>query len=340
MNSKKILIIRFNAIGDIVHTTVIPYAIKNKYPQHIIHYLTSYTNAPILENCPYIDKILKYNGSVLNTSKQLYKEHYDVIIGLNYTLKLYILSFLSFSKKVVLRSYKGKSWVENYFNTALKAFKDLELPSRLYLENGDLSIASDIKNKLDEYPKPHIFLNPSRHQGNPRQGRTWNIKKWKELSKKLLDTYGGTIFINGNQGEKEYHSELKDNNVIILSGLFNIKQTCALLSMADLLISTDSGPIHIASAYNVKTLAILGSTSPDKIKPYGINGYYIEPNIKCKYCWKKKCKYITDSKQYTPCMESIKVKDVMKKISEYNLLKNNDINDKKEIQYDKRHQFN
>ena len=88
----------------------------------------------------------------------------------------------------------------------------------------------------------------------------------------------------------------------------------------DLMISGDTGPLHIATGHNVKTLAILGSTSPDKIKPYGENGYYIEPTIDCKYCWKKKCKLIKEGERYTPCTESISVEMVLNKIKENNLL--------------------
>ena len=323
MKRKKVLIIKFHAIGDVVHSTVIPYVIKQKHPECEIHFLTSAGNAVLLSNCPYIDKTLEYKNDKIKTLKQLFKERYDTIISLNYTLTNYLLTFLSFPKQIFFRSYKGTSWVENYFYTAKKVFKDVELPDRLHFESKNSKTKSYIADKINTYPRPYTIINPGKLKDNPRQGRTWNINNWKTLAKNILNQYGGTVFVTGNKKEQEYHNKLNDNNIVVLSGLFSLEESCSVLSMADLVISGDSGPIHIASAFNVKTLAILGSTSPEKIKPYGKNGYFIGPKNNCKYCWKKKCPYIRSDNEYAPCMESITPQIVMDKISSCNLLKTN-----------------
>ena len=72
----------------------------------------------------------------------------------------------------------------------------------------------------------------------------------------------------------------------------------------------------LPSALDVKTLALLGSTSPDKIKPYGVNGHWISSNCECKYCWNKKCKLLQDNETYTPCMEALSPEEVFNKITE------------------------
>lgn len=318
--NKKILIIRFNAIGDVVMTTIIPYSIKAKHKNCEIHYLTNKNNAMILKNIPSVDKIISFDNNISETIKILFKEKYDCIICLNFTLKSYIITFLSFPKNIIFKSFKGSSWVENYFNTAKKLYNDLILPNRLYMKNNAHECEKHILKKIEKYPKPHILFNPGKYKNQIREGRVWNIQKWEELSKKLLKQYGGTIFINGDSNEKDYHLNLSDKNIIVFSGEHTIEETCALISLCDLIISGDSGPVHIASAYNKKTIAILGSTSPDKIKPYGKNGYCIEPSNTCRYCWKKKCKFLKAKTGYAPCIESITPDMVMKKIEENNLL--------------------
>ena len=70
----------------------------------------------------------------------------------------------------------------------------------------------------------------------------------------------------------------------------------------------------MASAFNVKTLALLGSTNPKHIKPYGKNGYYVSADYDCLYCWKKKCKHLKDGEKYTPCMEKLTPNKVFEKI--------------------------
>lgn len=318
-SNKKILIIRFCAIGDVVMSTIIPFAIKQKYPEYEIHFLTNKEISGMLKNCPHVDKVISFNGDIVKTVIELFKERYDAILCLSYTLKSYLVSFLSFPKRVIFKSFKGVSWVENYFNTAKKLFPDLKLPDRLYLINKNKKTEQKVLDKLKNYKKPFILINPGRLSNQPREGRVWNIKKWKKLSDELLKTYGGTIFVNGSMTERDYHLTLADDNVVVLSGLNNLKETCALISYCDLIISGDSGPIHIASAYNKKTVAVLGSTSPDKIKPYGKNSFIVEPKTNCRYCWKKKCKFLkTDG--YSPCIESIEVKDVLNLIEEKNLL--------------------
>ena len=288
MTTKKILIVKFSALGDIVLSTVIPLSIKNAYPDIEIHYLTNKSNALLLENCPNIDKIYTCKGHFFESLMCIIKEKYDIVFCLNYTLRNYLYSFLSFPKRIVFRSKEGKSWVENYYNTAKKIFGNLILPDKLSFINSDSKILYDIHQKLSTYKRPFIVINPGRYHNNKRQGRIWNLDNWARLAEKLLIKHCGTIFVIGSIAERSYHIQLSKDSVVVFSGLLNLKESCAVLSMADLVISGDSGPAHISSAYNVKTVVLLGSTSPDKIKPYGQNGYYIEPESGCKYCWKKR----------------------------------------------------
>lgn len=325
---KKVLIIRLGAIGDVVHTTIIATAIKEKHPDWQIHYLTSKRIKPILENHPHIDKIHEWDRANRKSKKHLFevgfmlmKERYDIVFNLTYVFRNFILGLMTLCPHIVYRQYSKKSWVYDFFLTAKKGVKDITQPERLYLGT-DSDITKKLKENLSEYPRPYVIFTPGGATNNNRQGRMWNIEKWKELSEYILKKYGGTIFICGSSGEKTLHETIgKDNSRIkILSGQYNLKESSNLFSLADLMISGDTGPLHIASAHNIKTLAILGSTSPDKIKPYGENGYYISANTECKYCWGKRCKFLKSGEKYTPCMELITANMVMKKIEEEHLL--------------------
>ena len=59
--AKKILVLRFGALGDLVHTTIIPQAIKAKYPDYEIHYCSEARYVQVLKNNPYIDKIIEFD---------------------------------------------------------------------------------------------------------------------------------------------------------------------------------------------------------------------------------------------------------------------------------------
>lgn len=330
---KKILIIRLSAIGDVVHSTIIPKAIKEKHPDWEIHYMTQNNIDEILKNQKYIDKVIAWDYEkrssfkyTLETIKKLRKEKYDIIFNLTFALRNYFLAFGARPKKIAFKKINTGLWVDDYYNSAKAIIKDLEKPENLELFVPD-NIKEKVQNDIKQYPKPYILISPGKFN-NIRQGRIWDMEKWKKLCSLLKEKYHGTIFVNGSKCEKNYHKQLANENVMVLSGKYNLEESCALTSLMDLVISGDSGPCHMASALDVNVLALLGSTSPDKIKPYGKKGYYIEPSFKCRYCWKKKCKYLKEGEAYAPCIESINPDDVMKKIQDNNLIK------LKEIQHD------
>jgi len=326
MSGKKVLIIKLGAIGDVIHTSIIPLAIKNQHPDWTVHYMTSPTITPLLQNCSYIDKVITFDVRtehpyiyLFNHIKDLIKERYDYVFCLSLSLRLFALSFGALPKKVVFRGHKGNSWVENYYYSAADAINDLKLPERLVLESDPVK-REKVSKWMNQYPKPHIIFNPGFLTPIGRQGRVWPLEKWIELSKKLIEIYGGTIFVNCSPIEYDYQKPLISDRVIFVPKENSLEENTIVLSLGDIVISGDSGPIHIASAFDVNTLEILGATSPDDIRPYGPKGHYVEPDYECKYCWQKKCNRVEKPGTCTPCISSITTDMVLAKIKECNLL--------------------
>lgn len=319
---KKILIIKLGAMGDVIHTLIIATAIKQKHPDWQVDFLTSNFYAEIIKNHPHIDNVIYWERAkrksfkyVMSIIIKLFKTRYDIVFNLTRAFLNNIISFLAFSKK-----YQGKmkfetSWVEEYFLTAQNAIKDIEKPDRLYLGLNN-PISEKVQKILENKPRPFFIFSPGGASDISRQGRTWNLKKWKELSLKINTDFNGTLFVCGSKSERTKHLELESDIVNIISGELNTQELSEFISQADMMISGDSGPIHVASAHNIKTLALLGSTSPEKIKPYGENGHYISANHDCLYCWNKKCTHMKDNEIYTPCMEALSVNEVFEKIKE------------------------
>ena len=322
MSKKRVLIIKLGAIGDVVHTTIIASAIKQKHPDWIVDFLTITPIISLIENNQYVDNIYDWDFSqrkslkyILKIGKILFKNRYDVIFDPTVSLRTLLLSIIALPKKIMTKKFYGGLWVEDYFMMAKRAIKDLEMPNRLYIgtnEEADKKIENDIK----DYPKPHIAIIPGRNNDKTRPGRVWNINKWKELTNLLNQNYNGTVFVIGAGNEKEYHQVLLDEKIVMKTGEYSLVESSSFLSKMDLVISGDTGPIHIASAHNTKTLAILGSTSPKQIKPYGENGHWISAKTECLHCWKKECKYLKDGEIYTPCMEALSAQEVFEKVKE------------------------
>lgn len=324
-NPKKILIIKFGAIGDIVHTSVVATAVKAAYPSCEVHYLTTKGYKAFLELQPDVDKIqlwdvvsAKSKKYLFQRTQELAKEGYDLVFNMTRSLKTILISYLIAPFNVVnKRNFKNVSWVEGHFLNAKRYLPSIFLPERLFW-GVDKNLINKLEQEFAQYPRPYIMLFPSGEADNNRQGRTWGVDNWNTLVKELAP-FGGTIFVSGTVSERANHERI--TGAQILSGKHSLVESCHLMSMADLVISGDSGPAHIAAAYGVKTLALLGSTSIDKIKPFGYNGWAVSSPNQCNSCWKKKCKFFSKGQTgVTPCMNAITPALVVEKIKEYKLL--------------------
>lgn len=321
----KYLIIRFGAIGDVIHSTIIAQAIKNKFPEAEIHFLTSQSIEPLLKHSPFVDKIITGNAKSLSNLIKLAfftlrKEKYDVIFSLVNNLKSIIMCKIANPNKVVKRSKQRVHAVDAFYNSALEIHHDLDKPKQLKLEFND-EFLSQISDKFKDCPRPFIVFSPAGAHNQVRQGRVWDIEYWKELAKNLQNKYGGTIFVTGANTERQEHSLLSEiTNVRVLTGDLSLKESAALYNLSDLVITGDSGPLHIAACFDTKIVAILGSTSPEIVAPYGHPNNYIGPDFECKYCWKKVCDKLKEGETITPCMKSIKPDMVLDFIDKNNLL--------------------
>lgn len=309
--AKKVLIIRTGAIGDVVHSTIIQQSIMAKYPDSQIHFLTSKVCASLIKNDKNLKKVHIFDFAKSDNLFYLFKlgltfrkEKFDIIINLSNTLRNKLLLILANPKKTVYRNRNRVHAVDAFFNSAKDAFDDIEKPSnlKLYLS---YETTSAIETKIQNYPRPFFVISPGGEHDNARQGRIWPIDYWIKLSDDLVQKYGGTVFVIGSKGEAKYHEKIQSSkNAVLLSGELNIDESAALISKADLFISGDSGPLHIASALDVKTIGIMGATPATACGPYGDKGYSISPIYKCDTNCNRTCDKLNGS-IYAPCITSI-----------------------------------
>ena len=319
----KILIVRLGAIGDVVHTTALYRAIKKLDSNIQIHYLTSELIKPLLQKDCDLDKVITINPKFKLFSPEfkeistiLKKENYDVVFNLQPSFKIKLLLFLSKIKKRF--SYK-KSFkihaVTNFWQTGLKYFPQMQQEKDLKIILPEEYI-NKAQERLKNLPRPLIVINAGGILSK-RQGRTYPVDKWVELGNKIQEKYNGTIILNGAKEDKELLSPLdKIKNSINYIGELELIESCAVISQCDLMISGDSGPLHIASALNVKSIGLYGSM-PEKRTGVYCNGKNIVSNKQCVACNKRKCRYLKGTKKlYAPCMEEIPTDKIMECISD------------------------
>lgn len=138
----------------------------------------------------------------------------------------------------------------------------------------------------------------------------WPLKRYAELVDVIASKLKAQPFLIGSKEDAVRVNELLSmtkSNPLNLSGKTSLLQLSALLKKADLLITNDSGPMHIASAVGTPVVAIFGPTRPVRTGPYGNSHVVLQSGLPCANCLKKRC---SDLK----CMESITVDEVFNSV--------------------------
>ncbi len=314
----KILIIRLGAIGDVVHTTNTYRAIKKAYPRTEIHYMTTKTQACFLENDVDIEKvwIVDKNDLKLCKSQKLAKllknEKFDLVINLQPNFKTRFLCLLSGIKKALIykKTFK-KHAVENFFDTAQKYFKNLELDSEMTIYISPKAKETAIR-QLMELKRPLIAFNAGGII-SPRQGRTYPLEQWITLAELVRNKFNGTIILTGAKEDEELLARLTElTNIKSFIGKTTLEENAAIINECDVMVSGDSGPLHIASALGVPSIGLYGSMPVNRTGTYGKNCVSISSKVPCAPCNRRKCKFLKHSKNlYAPCMAAISTEEIL-----------------------------
>ncbi len=143
------------------------------------------------------------------------------------------------------------------------------------------------KNSLSGYSKPVVALFPGAAYGSAKR---WPIENFITLAH-LISNIGGTIILVGSPMEKEIGDSIEQSaDVKNFIGNTTLRQTMALFSNIDLLVTNDSGPMHIASALGTPLIAIYGSTDPAKTPPiFDGKKIIVYKNVACSPCFLRIC---------------------------------------------------
>ncbi|WP_029759352.1 glycosyltransferase family 9 protein [Fusobacterium nucleatum] len=295
-----ILIIHTAFIGDIVLSTALVSKVKEKYPDSDIYYLTTPLGKEILKNNPKIKEIIVYDKrgkdrgfkAFISFVIKIRKLKIDVCLTPHRYLRSSILSLLSGAKIRVGYDIANLSFIFNkkikYDKTKHEVEKLLSFiddsPKRFELEmypneKDKVKIDTILKNLAND--KKIILIAP---------GSKWFTKKWPEeyfrtLIQNLVKRDDLLVVITGGKEEKEIELNL-DSKVLDLRGEITLLELAELTKRASLVVSNDSAPIHITSAFpNTRILGIFGPTVREfgffpwskNSKVFEINGLYCRP---------------------------------------------------------------
>ena len=260
----KILIIRFSSIGDVVLTSPILRCLK-KQKKCIVHYLIKRQYKEVIENNSYIDKIHVIDQKYKQILPDLKSEKFDFVIDLQNNFKSFIIRKRINSKTYTVQKANWHKFLLIYLRIDLlknhvldRYFKCVE---SLGVYNDKEGLDFDIpSNTYVDYDvsKPFIVWNI---------GASFNKKKLSSQQiAEVCNRLNNRVVIIGGVNDKELAlsimKSIKNDNVVNFCGHLSISQAAYLLKESSLVLTNDTGLMHIAAAYNKRIISFWGCTKP------------------------------------------------------------------------------
>lgn len=331
----KILIIRFSSIGDIVLTTPLVRCLKLQKPGVEIHYLTKKVYAPILAANPYIDKVHLLENDLFQCIKDLQAYSFDWVIDLHKNLRS---ARVKQALRVKSRSYVKlnlKKWL--YVNFKINWLPDKSIVERYFEALSDLGIHNDgqgldyfipeeEKTTHQDIPMSHWAGYIACVVGGSLETKKLPVAKWKEICAMSPIP----VILLGGPEDRDMAAAIAEQDSIKIynsCGKFSINESADLLKHAKLVISNDTGLMHVAAAFKKPIASLWGNTAPDlgMFPYYGYNNLKsnVAPqhlilenkNLSCRPC--SKIGYDQCPKKHFKCMNDLDLSSLSIFIKKY-----------------------
>ena len=325
---KKILLIRFSSIGDIVLTTPVIRCIKQQIPDVELHVLTKSSNQNLLTSNPFINKVYGLKGDLKDLLPELKAEQYDFVVDLH-------KNFRSFRVKFALRRPLAsfpKLDFQKFLYSKLKLGKlpDIHIVDRYFKAVEKLGVKNDGQGLdffFDENSAVLLSELPEKYAaiviGGQYSTKILPAEKVIEVCRALDFP---VVLVGGKEDAVRGETICKalENNVINTCGRFSIAQSAMVLKRSEVVLANDTGMMHIAAALRKPIVSVWGNTVPE----FGMYPYMptcprrscIVENkaLKCRPCDKlgfKQC-----PKEHFACMNTLDAHEIAGKM--WDLMKN------------------
>lgn len=339
-----ILIVKLSAIGDVVHTLPLLEVLKDRFKHARIDWLIEEDSSQIIEGHPSLNRIIvsrrkswqkrilkrKDALSVIREVKgflgDLRLHNYDLVIDIQGLFKSGILvAFSKGNRKIGMSDAREGAWlfvnerpipVQKELHAIDRYLKLAEyLDCDISAKKGFIPISESDKAVIDEMlgsnglgEKPFICINPMAGW----KTKLWEPERFAVLADRLQNDLSSEIIFTGSKQDSaviEAISKMMKKKPLNLAGRTTLKGLACLYSKCQALISTDTGPMHIAAAMGCRVVALFGPTAPWRTGPYGKGHRVISAGVECSPCFRKTC----DSMK---CMKGITVERVLEGVQD------------------------
>jgi ADP-heptose:LPS heptosyltransferase len=331
--AKKILIIRFSSIGDIVLASPVFRCVKKQLTDAEVHFLTKISYKIVTAANPYIDKFFYYDDNMEELLARLKAENYDHVIDLHNNIRSNKIKRILSVDTHTIDKLTFKKFLLTQLN--IDVMPDRHITQRSLdtvfalgvKDDGgglDYFIAKEYELKRDDIPTSHLAGFIVIVIGATYFTKRFPVHKILELCGKINHPI---ILLGGKEDEAngKIISDFDSVKIYNACGKFNISESADIIKKAKLVISNDTGMEYIACALKRPLIALWGGTTPDlDVEPYYGSNFLrnlqkpvyenVVLNLKCQPCSKyglNKCPL-----EHFKCMEKINIDVLVEKVKQ------------------------
>ena len=335
--TNKILIVGPAWVGDMVMAQSLFKVLKQRHPQVVIDVLAPAWSLPILARMPEVSQgiIMPLGHGKLGLreryrlGKSLRAKRYDQAIVLPNSFKSALIPF--FAKIPQRTGWRGEMRYgvlndarlldKERYPLMVERFMALGLPAKTPLtgavlapelySSAETQDATLNRLQLQRSEKPVLALCPGAEFGPSKR---WPETHYAALAREKLKA-GWDVWILGSPKDAEVAETIMqytDNQCVNLAGRTQLVESIDLLALARVVISNDSGLMHIAAAVNKPLVSIYGSTSPAFTPPLHSLAKVVQLDLECQPCFKRECPL-----KHHRCMQNLQPESVLNAMSEF-----------------------
>ena len=288
MTVSRVLIVRLGALGDIIHAIPAAAAVRRANPQALIDWLVDVRHQELLDLVPVVNRRIPVNtsvpSSVVGVVRELRRSRYDVALDLQGLLKSAVLARLSGAQRVVgfppelLRERAARFFYRETAGCAAPhvVHKNLSMLNAMGIRVPDVEFPLDDRNPAAAADaRTRLGLAPGARFAIINPGAAWPNKRWPpvyfaEVSRALAARYGLRSIVLWGPGEEQLASDVAtaSEGTAAVSARTTVADLVSLSKAAALMVSGDTGPMHIAAAVGTPLVGIFGPTDPRRNGPW------------------------------------------------------------------------
>lgn len=294
----RVLIIKLSSLGDLFHSLPAVHNLKTSLGA-VVDWVANIEYVALVKCFTDVDRIIpfpRHNLAQLpKFLRELRLQSYDLIIDLQGLLKSALVCRCARGKKRIGPSYQREGAYLFYDEVAGAANRQRHAVEQ------NLDLIRHLKLPLDPPVFPLNFPKVKLEGSQPRVAlvpnsrwfsKNWPLEYFAATAQKLSELFQASFFIMGSQSDQENCAKLAQaiqGPVFNLAGKLTLPQLGSYLADMQLVITNDSGPMHIAAALETPLVALFGPTDPGRTGPYGKKNIVLTSNQACRPCYQRTC---------------------------------------------------